>query len=475
MIAPPTNSHLSRHARDCDMWVEYQHMQSLLDSQEVVEDCEGMYEEAYGNVVKRDRDGLVLLDLQQDLVKMSNQPAIRYVYRRFVIIKSNVDVHGRPGEEDWVSCRNAGFHFRAVNLVIPSASGNWPQGSRLETKLIPRVTRGTYDLYMMCMMLPRDRSPILSGSWTGVVTWADTGCLDEFDLAGRSEQRAYAFLNGASTSAPFPCQALRRPNNHRHSFEPWPTDCRPKFRTSYPPPLPQPHHPPTTRSTTMTSSKNMLQIITRTQTTNSSPSSPQLSPMPQHPNIVAAHRSLSATRASPPFPTNPSGTIPRLHPHLLLGKNRRGRSGKRFYSLPQSAHNGPNQTSNSDPSGLAVLSALRTDRSHSDQHRPGDRRRAARTLSSGRPWPERRHSSSIQEDERLPRNFRSCAVRQPSFHWPPVFLPGLLQRIPDGHGFGRCIQPEYPASFLPHVSTSPLRHPLVLMRVRLSERSTCRS
>jgi len=101
MIAPPTNSHLSRHAKDCDMWVEYQHMQSLLDPQEIIEDCEGMYEDVYGSVAKGDRDGSVLLDLQQDLAKMSNQATIRHAYRRFVIIKSDADVHGRPGEEDW--------------------------------------------------------------------------------------------------------------------------------------------------------------------------------------------------------------------------------------------------------------------------------------------------------------------------------------------------------------------------------------
>jgi len=116
MIAPPTNSHLSRHARDCDMWIEYQHMQSLLDPQEVVEDCEGMYEDVYGNAAKGDRDGLILSDLQQDLAKMSNQAAIRHVYRRFVIIKSDADVHGRPGEEDWVSGQRAALHIRTANL-----------------------------------------------------------------------------------------------------------------------------------------------------------------------------------------------------------------------------------------------------------------------------------------------------------------------------------------------------------------------
>lgn len=88
------------------MWAEYQHMQSRLDPQDIVEDCKDMYEEVYGGVAKQDRDGLAISDLQKDLVNMSNQPAIRYVYRRFVIIKSSADVHGRPGEEDWVSDRS---------------------------------------------------------------------------------------------------------------------------------------------------------------------------------------------------------------------------------------------------------------------------------------------------------------------------------------------------------------------------------
>ncbi|KAF9647500.1 hypothetical protein BDM02DRAFT_2656082 [Thelephora ganbajun] len=101
MIAPPTNSHLSRHAKDCETWVEFHHMQSQLDPQEIVDDCEDMYDDAYRDVPKRDRDGFVLSDLQQDLVKMSNQPAFKYDYRRFVIVKSNADMHDRPGEEDW--------------------------------------------------------------------------------------------------------------------------------------------------------------------------------------------------------------------------------------------------------------------------------------------------------------------------------------------------------------------------------------
>jgi hypothetical protein len=40
---------------------------------------------------------------------MSNQPAIKYDFRRFVIIKSTADVHGRPGEEDWVSGGSTSF------------------------------------------------------------------------------------------------------------------------------------------------------------------------------------------------------------------------------------------------------------------------------------------------------------------------------------------------------------------------------
>ena len=120
-------------------------MQSSLKSHEIVEDCEGMYEDAYGNVAKQERDGLVLSDLQQDLVRMSNQPAIGDVYRRFVIIKSDKDVHGRPGEDDWVSGQSGGFRFRAVNLLATSsANGSRFQSSRLGTKLVASTyfTRG---------------------------------------------------------------------------------------------------------------------------------------------------------------------------------------------------------------------------------------------------------------------------------------------------------------------------------------------
>lgn len=78
-------------------------MQSQLDPQEILDECEDLYQDAYHDIAKRDRDGLVLSDLQQDLIKMSNQPAIKYEFRRFVILKSTGDVHGRPGEADWVS------------------------------------------------------------------------------------------------------------------------------------------------------------------------------------------------------------------------------------------------------------------------------------------------------------------------------------------------------------------------------------
>jgi len=112
-------------------------MQSLLKPHEIVGDCEVMYEETYEKVGKEERDGLVLSDLQQDLVRMSNQPAIRDAYRRFVIIKSNEDVHGRPGEDDWVSSESGGIRFRAVNLLATSsANGSWFQGSRLATKSV---------------------------------------------------------------------------------------------------------------------------------------------------------------------------------------------------------------------------------------------------------------------------------------------------------------------------------------------------
>ena len=103
MIAPPSNSHLGRYAKDCNTWVEFHNLQPQLDPQEIVDDCEDIYRDAYRDVAKRERDGLVLSDLQRDLMKMSNQPAIRYDFRRFVIIKSTGDVHGRPGEVEWVS------------------------------------------------------------------------------------------------------------------------------------------------------------------------------------------------------------------------------------------------------------------------------------------------------------------------------------------------------------------------------------
>lgn len=107
MIAPPTNSHLGRYEKDCGTWVEFHSMQSRLDPQEIMDDCGDLYQDAYHDIAKGDRGGSVLSDLQQDLIKMSNQPAIKYEFRRFVIIKSIRDVHGRPGEEDWVSDRMA--------------------------------------------------------------------------------------------------------------------------------------------------------------------------------------------------------------------------------------------------------------------------------------------------------------------------------------------------------------------------------
>ena len=221
-------------------------------------------------------------------------------------------------------------------------------------------------------------------------------------------------------SLPLLCQALRRPKIHRHSFKQWTTDCKPRFLTTHTSP-PRLHHPPTTRPTTTTSSTNMLQIITRTRATKPSASNPQPSSMPQPPNTVAAHPSLSTTRASPPspFPTNPSGTIPRLHPQLPPRRGGRGHFGRRFYSVPQSPHNSPNQTSNPDPPGLAVLPALRIDCGNSDHCRPRNRRRATCTFSSGRSWFRQRHGDSIPENESLPRDFCSCTVRRLSSRKPP--------------------------------------------------------
>ena len=307
MIAPPTNSHLGRHTRDCDMWVEYQHMQSQLDPQEIVEDCEEMYGDAYGSVSKRERDGLVLSDIQQDLAKMSNQPAIRYVYRRFVIIKSDVDVHGRPGEEDWVSCRGAARDIRAANPCVPSASGSWFRDSRLATKLIPRISCGVYDRRIMRTMAHARGAPfLLEPEWARVVTRA--GHMPN-SISPVVQNNGPHSLERCSHPRPFPRQALRRPNNHRHSFEPWPTDCKPSSRIHNTPPLPQLHHPPTTRPTTMIHSTSMLHILPRTQVIKPSPSNPRLSPTPQRPSTVAPHRSLSTTRAGPPFHTNPRARV----------------------------------------------------------------------------------------------------------------------------------------------------------------------
>ena len=119
MIAPLTHSHLSRHAKDCDTWIEFHNMLSMLDPREIVDDCEEMYQDVYHEVAKRDRNGLILSDLQQDLVKMSNQPAIRVDFRRFVIVKSTGDVHGRPGGEDWVS--NGSIGSNTFELLTSSS------------------------------------------------------------------------------------------------------------------------------------------------------------------------------------------------------------------------------------------------------------------------------------------------------------------------------------------------------------------
>ena len=204
MIAPPTNSHLSRYARDCDMWVEYQHMQSLLDPQEITEDCEGMYEDAYGSAAKQDRDGLVLSDLEQDLVNMSNQPAIRNAYRRFVIIKSDADVRGRPGEQDWVSDRNE-FHVRVIDLlVVSSVSGSWFRGSGLATKSIPRTTHDIYGRYIMCTMVTGEVVSLKSQISRRVVTW--TGYSGNFDP--ERSHRSFRTTGSHSLEQCFHCPSL---------------------------------------------------------------------------------------------------------------------------------------------------------------------------------------------------------------------------------------------------------------------------
>lgn len=177
--------------------MEYQYMQSSLKSHEIVEDCEGMYEDAYGNVAKQERDGLVLSDLQQDLVRMSNQPAIRDVYRRFVIIKSAKDVHGRPGEDDWVSSQSGGFRFRTVNLVATSsANGGRFRSSRLATKLVAStyypwhigpIIHNVYDTRQKNVHR-EDRFSRNTGR--DMSRGREPGRLDEFDLAGRCERRA---------------------------------------------------------------------------------------------------------------------------------------------------------------------------------------------------------------------------------------------------------------------------------------------
>jgi hypothetical protein len=194
----------------------------------------------------------------------------------------------------------------------------------------------------------------------------------QFDPTGRSEQRAHGLERCLHSPSSPPRQALRRPKNCRHSFELWPTDYKPRFTTTHTPPIPQTHHPSTTRPTTTTSSMNMLQIITRTQVVKPFPFNPHPSLIPQHLNTAVSHPSLLPTKANPLFLTNPSGIIPHPHPDLLSRRLRHDHFGRRSYSLPECTHNGPNQSSIPDPPGLTVLSALRTDRGYSDRHRPGD-------------------------------------------------------------------------------------------------------
>lgn len=181
-------------------------MQSQLDPHEIVEDCEGMYEEAYDNVAKRDRDGLILSDLQRDLVKMSNQPAIRYAYRQFVIIGSNADVHGRPDEEGWVSSRSAVLHFRVANVVVtPSASGTRFQGSSLAKKLIASVSRSESIMSFL----------FLEVEFPGRVSRErPSGHPDQFRSRRSFTTTSTALSRTASPLSfplPLPYQALRRP------------------------------------------------------------------------------------------------------------------------------------------------------------------------------------------------------------------------------------------------------------------------
>jgi len=170
-------------------------------------------------------------------------------------------------------------------------------------KSIPRTTHGIYDRYIMCTMLTGEvlSQKSLGERSRGRVTLA----IRSRAISPVVQNNGLTLLHSASTVSPSPRQALRRPNNHRHSFETWPTDYRPNPRINYTPPLPQFHHPPTTRPTTMTSSTNMLRSITRTQATKPSPYNLQPSPTPQPPNTVVVHHSLSTTRASLPSPTSP--------------------------------------------------------------------------------------------------------------------------------------------------------------------------
>lgn len=328
MIAPPANAHLGRHTRDCDTWVEYQNMQSQLDPHEIVEDCEGMYEDAYDRVSKRDRDGLLLSDLQRDLAKMSNQPAIRYAYRRFVIIGSNADVHGRPDEEGWVSSRSAVLHFQVANVAVtPSASGPRFQGLALAKK-IASVSRSRY-----IMSFISRRSNFLGG----LSRERPSGHPDQFRSRRSFRTTSTGSLpNGVSTVLlpPSPLPGSSQAENHQRSLRPWITDYRLRLTTSHTPPLPHPLRLQTTRPTTMTSSTNIPQIIPRTRATKLSTFIHRTSPMPLTPNTAEARPSLSTTRASLPFPINQSGTTLRLHLCRPLRRNRHGHFGRRFRLIP---------------------------------------------------------------------------------------------------------------------------------------------
>ena len=96
-----------------------------------------------------------------------------------------------------------------------------------------------------------------------------------------------------------------------------------------------------------------------------------------------AHASNPQHRRGPSFPLNnqsqssishkPIWDYPPSSPAPTSGqKPSRPFWQKVLFHSPQSPHNNTNQASNTDPPRLAVLSALCTDRGHSDHCRPGD-------------------------------------------------------------------------------------------------------